>query len=239
MQRPIMRQQWLNLLFLHWGYPPETVQKTLPPGLEPDCFDGQAWVAVVPFFMCRVRPVGLPAVPMLSWFLELNVRTYVRAGDQTGVWFYSLDCNQPLAVEIARAGFSLPYEHARMRARHGLMIDYHCHRYGLEEAWRYTYRGDGLPRRALNDSFETYLLERYHLISPRRAGGFFCGRVAHAPYQVEAASVPAFDSRPIAAAGLPLPEKPPDHVCYSREVNVEIFPVQAIEPPAIQMAPTS
>ena len=110
-----MRQRWAGLLVLHWPIEISLIQDRLPPGLHVDTFNGQAWIGVVPFFMQRVRPTGLPPVPWLSWFLELNVRTYVHddAGNP-GVWFFSLDCNQPVAVEIARRAFHLPYQHAAM-----------------------------------------------------------------------------------------------------------------------------
>jgi hypothetical protein len=114
---PVMRQRWSRLLFLHWPMEPDVIQATLPPGLTVDTFDGRAWIGVVPFFMERIRPVFCPPVPGISWFLELNVRTYVHNEQgNSGVWFYSLDCNQPLAVEIARRLFHLPYQHAEMKA---------------------------------------------------------------------------------------------------------------------------
>lgn len=229
MSKPrVMTQQWRDLLFLHWAYEPELVAATLPEGLEPDCFEGKAWVAIVPFFMARVRPVWAPPLPWLSWFLELNVRTYVRCGDRTGVWFYSLDCNQPVAVEIAKAAFGLPYRHAAMRARRGLYVDYRCQRRGRCDSWHYRYRGNGEPTPASPDSLEAYLVERYHLISPRRSGGFYTGRVAHAPYQLETASLLEFDPTPLATANLPLPDRPADHVRYARHLDVEIYPVDPL-----------
>ena len=42
-----------------------------------DTFHGKAWVGVIPLFMKDVHPRFVPAVPMISDFLELNVRTYV------------------------------------------------------------------------------------------------------------------------------------------------------------------
>ncbi|RYD26824.1 MAG: DUF2071 domain-containing protein, partial [Verrucomicrobiaceae bacterium] len=115
--RPVMFQRWSGLLFLHWRMNPEEIQRRLPHGLHVDTFGGKAWVGVVPFFMERIRPVGIPAVPWLSWFLELNVRTYVYDDKgRPGVWFFSLDCNQPVAVEFARKIFHLPYQHAAMNA---------------------------------------------------------------------------------------------------------------------------
>ncbi len=75
---PVGRQRWKDLLFLHWQVPVEAVQARLPEGLTLDVHEGAAWLGVVPFFMQRIRPVYLPPVPWLSWFLELNVRTYVH-----------------------------------------------------------------------------------------------------------------------------------------------------------------
>src|SRR5690606_19660805 len=106
-----------HLLFAHWHVDPALVQATLPTGLYVDTYEGHAYLGIVPFAMERVRPARLPALPWFSSFLELNVRTYVHDADgRPGVWFYSLDCNQPLAVTYARWRYHLPYQHARMAA---------------------------------------------------------------------------------------------------------------------------
>ena len=44
-------QKWKNLLFLHWEIPIDLAISLLPPTLEPDLFDGKAWVGLVPFEM--------------------------------------------------------------------------------------------------------------------------------------------------------------------------------------------
>src|SRR5215211_1177496 len=87
---PIMEQQWRNLLFLHWEYDAELIQKTLPKGLFVDKFDGKAYVGITPFWVPKVNLKMLPSIPGASHFLEINLRTYVY--DETGapgVWFYS------------------------------------------------------------------------------------------------------------------------------------------------------
>ncbi|MEM7565301.1 MAG: DUF2071 domain-containing protein, partial [Pseudomonadota bacterium] len=111
-----MRQRWEELLFLHWEVNPDLIQATLPEGLKVDTFEGKAYLGVVPFFMRGVRPAFLPAVPGISDFMECNLRTYVEGPDGPGVWFYSLDCNQAIAVEVARSFFCLSYYHAEMSA---------------------------------------------------------------------------------------------------------------------------
>ena len=83
-----MRMRWHDVLFMHWPTATAEVAKHLPDGLTLDTFDGEAWIGVVPFRMSDVAPRGVPSVPWLSAFPELNVRTYVTAGDQPGVWFF-------------------------------------------------------------------------------------------------------------------------------------------------------
>jgi uncharacterized protein len=89
---PVMYHQWNRITFLHWRYPPAVVQSFLPAGLTADTCDGTAWIGLTPFLMEDVRPPGLPALPWLSRFGEVNVRTYVRdTRGRPGIWFLSLD----------------------------------------------------------------------------------------------------------------------------------------------------
>ncbi len=108
----VMRMNWRDLLFLHWPVPAVILRALIPPQLELDLFEGTAYVGLVPFTMTGVRPVGVPPVPGLSSFHETNVRTYVRLGDRDpGVWFFSLDAANPIAVKLARSLFHLPYHY--------------------------------------------------------------------------------------------------------------------------------
>ncbi len=77
-QFAVMRQNWRDLLFLHWPFPPEVVRPLVPPALDLDLFAGNAYVGLVPFTMTGVRPVACPPVRGLSSFHETNVRTYVH-----------------------------------------------------------------------------------------------------------------------------------------------------------------
>lgn len=106
---------WQHLLFMHWPLPPAALQPHLPTGAKLDTFAGEAWLGIVPFQMTRVHPRFMPSVPALSAFPELNVRTYVTVNGVPGVWFFSLEAANPVAVRLARRGFHLPYFDARMR----------------------------------------------------------------------------------------------------------------------------
>ena len=98
----LMRQTWHDLLFAHWPVDKAALAAKLPSSLTLDLYDGEAWLAVVPFHMTNVAPHGVPSLPGMSAFPELNVRTYVRVGDQPGVYFFSLDAANALAVVDAR-----------------------------------------------------------------------------------------------------------------------------------------
>jgi uncharacterized protein YqjF (DUF2071 family) len=98
----VMTQTWRDLLFAHWPVDSRLLRSKIPAAFPLDLFDGVAWVGVVPFRMTNVAPRGVPSLPGISEFPELNVRTYVRVGDKPGVYFFSLDAANSLAVRAAR-----------------------------------------------------------------------------------------------------------------------------------------
>ena len=91
------------------------MQPLIPSRLRLDTFEGRAWVSVAPFTMWGMRPIFFPPLPILSQSHELNVRTYVNMEDVPGVWFFSLDASNALAVFGARPALGLPYFQAHMR----------------------------------------------------------------------------------------------------------------------------
>jgi uncharacterized protein len=225
---PVMRQRWSSLLFLHWPVPADMISTRLPRGLHVDTFDGRAWLGVVPFFMDRVRPVLLPPVPGISWFLELNVRTYVFDDEgNPGVWFFSLDCNQALAVEIARRSFHLPYEHAEMEAgRDGDGILYSCRRKSCESTACYDYRMPMKAEPAALGSLEWFLVERYLLFSADAGGNLRHGRVHHAPYRISPTTCHQWSAEPLRWNGFPPPMGDPVSALVAETVDVMVYPLR-------------
>jgi uncharacterized protein YqjF (DUF2071 family) len=186
--------EWKNLLFLHYSCPPEEVQTLLPRGLEVDTFPNSegkesAWIGLVLFEMCRVHPPGLPALPLVSDFPEFNVRTYVKHGPENGqsagVYFFSLDAFQPLAVAIARLRFHLPYYLANMSVeRTSELLSYRSSRRGGSASCEVEATITGNVEFAKPHTLEHFLLERYLFMTPNpRTGTIEVGRVAHKPYQ--------------------------------------------------------
>ena len=231
--RPVMYQQWSDLLFLHWEYSAAVIQATLPEGLFVDTFDGKAYLGVVPFFMRKIRPRFLSAVPGILDFLELNLRTYVhdRAG-VPGVWFYSLDANQWLAVKIARRFFHLPYEHAKMKASRPAdgRIRYESLRTGSRangSRCEFEYApGEELAQPAPG-SLEFFLVERYRLYCSA-PDGLRRGAVFHEPYPLCRADVTAWDENLLPLDGFAPTGRAPDHVIMSRGVDVTVFPLMRV-----------
>ena len=109
-----MTQSWHDLMFAHWPVDAETLRALVPAIFELDRFDGATWLGIVPFHMTNVTPRLVPALPWVSAFPELNVRTYVTVDGKPGVFFFSLDAGNPLAVGAARALLNLPYFSATM-----------------------------------------------------------------------------------------------------------------------------
>jgi hypothetical protein len=224
-------------LFLHWRCDPEILQERLPPGLTVDTFDDSAWMAIVPFEMRTIRPRSLPAVPYISNFLELNLRTYVFDENGTpGVWFFSLNANRSLAAMVGRGWFRLPYFWCRMKCvtdRAG-WIDYRCRRFSdpQKRTCRFKYRptGDpeGAPAQAADGTLEFFLVERYILFAALPDGRRATGQVHHAPYPVQPADVEIWDEGQFAIDGFPAPGRPPDHVLFSPGVDVEVFGLKPI-----------
>jgi hypothetical protein len=192
------------LLFLHWEIPAAEVARRLPAGLEPDLWEGRAHVGLVAFAMRRVRPRGLPWLPWVSNFLELNVRLYVRGpGGCPGVLFLSLDCDRALAVEVARRRFHLPYEHAEMgRAREEDGWTFRCRRRGERERARFRWATTGRPSPAAAGTLEHFLAERYRFFT-EGPGGLRVGEVRHAPYALAGARLGEVSDLPLRWDGLP------------------------------------
>lgn len=226
-----MYQKWRHLLFLHWRWDPEDIRRRLPAGLHVDTFDGDAWVGIVPFFMKGVRPRGIPPLPGLSRFSELNLRTYVYDRDGTpGVWFFSLDAANAVAVWAARTLFSLPYFTARMECKvtAGNEVHYRSLRLhqDLECKYRYAPATEKLST-AVPGSLEFFLTERYVLFA-RKGGRLLRGRIHHLPYEIAPATVPGYDVNLFALNGLEPPLKPFANALYSPGVDVKVYAIEPI-----------
>ena len=187
----VMRMQWHDLLFMHWPVNCDALRRYIPPRLEIDTFDGSAWIGVVPFRMNGVGPRLIPPAPYLSAFPELNVRTYVSAEGKPGVWFFSLDAGNPIAVEAARDLFHLPYYNARMTCKlAGEAVQYssvRTHRGAAPATFQGQYRPAGPAYHSTPGTLESWLTERYCLYAANRRGAIWRGDIQHRQWPLQPA----------------------------------------------------
>ncbi|MCA9837478.1 MAG: DUF2071 domain-containing protein [Trueperaceae bacterium] len=187
----VMQMRWLNLCFMHWEVPVELISSFLPQGLEPDLYEGKAYIGLVPFEMRDVKPRFSPSVEGLSHFVELNVRTYVTAEGKAGVWFFSLDAANRLAVRLARASFFLPYFDAQMSCMVlGERIYYQSkrtHKGAKAAHFVAQYEPDSDIYLSQQGSLEHFLTERYCLYSADKQGQVYRGEIHHEPWPLQKA----------------------------------------------------
>ena len=224
----LMTQTWNDLLFAHWPVEQQALRERVPAGFEVDLFDGHAWVAVVPFRMTNVAPRLVPALPWISAFPELNVRTYVTVNGKPGVYFFSLDAGNPLAVAAARTLLILPYYTAKMDVRvagDGRVQD-DCQRTSEPSAaFAAHYGGGGEPHSPAPGTLEYFLTERYCLYAVDHSRHAYRLEIHHPAWRLEHGTGEIAVNTMADAAGLPLPDIAPllhfakrqDMVCWAPE----------------------
>jgi uncharacterized protein YqjF (DUF2071 family) len=225
----IMTQTWHDLLFAHWPLDAARLRSRLPPGIELDLYDGQGWIGVVPFHMTNVSARGVLALPWVSAFPELNVRTYVRVGDKPGVYFFSLDAANPLAVRTARALFHLPYHTANMQVRvSGDRIEYHSRRRrSPPAAFRAHYGPTGPAASPRGGSLDEFLTERYCLYVADSAGAIRRLEIHHPSWPLQPAEACIEVNTMAAVAGLLLPNAAP-LLHFSKRQDVVAWPMRRV-----------
>lgn len=108
-------QEWNSAIFLHWQVELSELKKLVPKELKIDLFDGKPWISVVAFSMENMRPKNLPSFPPISNFDEINIRTYIKSNNKTGVYFLSIEGGKSLSCKIAKGMSELPYRFSEIK----------------------------------------------------------------------------------------------------------------------------
>lgn len=202
----VQAQTTEDVLFAHWRVEPAELRRLLPPELALDTFDGVAWLGVVALRVSNLRLRGLPPLPGLSSFAELNVRTYARLDDRPGIWFFSLELGNALVVEAMKRLYRLPARRTRMDAGPG--------RYELA-GFSARYSSMGEPFQARGGTLEEFVTERFCLYTAD-GGRLYRAEVHHAPWQLQRAEA-TIDARTISPVALP-DEEP--HLVFARSQDL-------------------
>jgi uncharacterized protein len=206
--------------------------RSLVPSILPlDTYEGQCWIGIVPFHMTCVRPRWIPPVPELSSFVELNVRTYVTLHGIPGVYFFSPDASNPIAVVIARTMFHLPYFNAVMSSEHvDDTIHYYSrrtHRGAPSSEFRATYRPIAPITFAQHGSLAHWLTERYCLYTVSLDDRVYRGDIHHIQWPLRSAELEVTSDTMAISHGIHLPEIPP-LLHYTERLEVLIWPLQRV-----------
>ena len=228
----IMAQRWTDLLFAHWPVDAEALRTIVPDSLPIDTFENRAWVSIAAFYLSHLRPRWLPALPIVSEFPEVNVRTYVTLGDKPGVYFFSLEAGSTLAVAAARAMYFLPYFRADMsiRAAADGTLQYRSRRTdprGRPAELSVRYRPTGPISRAKSGSLDHWLTERYCLYAVDHARRVRRAEIHHRPWPLQPAHA-EFEANTMAtAAAITLPASAP-RVSFASRLDVVVWRLERV-----------
>lgn len=219
----VLHMCWEDLAFLHWPVESRWLQRRLPAGIEIDTFEGRAWIGITPFRMTQVRPLFCPSLPGVSTFPELNVRTYVVAEGIPGIWFFSLDAMQRLAVRAARTLLNLPYfyAHAKIESSSQLVRWHGERRSGPTPRGRFSagYGPVGDVYNSRPGHLDYWLTERYCLYSIGRSGRLFRQAISHPAWPLQRAEVELLENSMLEADSLP-PVNGEPLVHFARHLDV-------------------
>jgi uncharacterized protein YqjF (DUF2071 family) len=221
MSPSLLSMRWRDLLFAHYPVAPDRVRARLPDRVSLDTYDGQAWLGVVSLTMDNVRP---RFAPFGRTFPQVNLRTYVTVDGDPGVYFLSMDADEPLAVTAARRTLGIPYYRADASVRReGTDIRFESERVQAGEpdaGFRATYGPDGELEPVDPGSFEAFAIDRYRFYLPGRSA-LYTGVVDHVPWQLRAAAATVDGNTLFAAADLGRPAADPRlHVAPPRDVTL-------------------
>lgn len=216
---------WRHLLFENWPVEPDVMDARLPDPLEPDTFDGSAWLTVLPFTNVAVRPRGVPE-PFGVRVPELNVRTYVTLDGVPSIYFFGLDAGGlagPATVVGARLFHHLPYYLARSsletageEVRFGSR---RCHPGARPARYEATYRPAGEPFRAPDRARSEFLTERRRFYTQDQRAAIRYTDVDHPAWTLYPAEVDVEANTLFSAYGFAEPDADPVYY-YSPGLDV-------------------
>jgi hypothetical protein len=176
-RQPLFVADWTDALFLHYEVEGCRLRPFVP--FELDLWQGRAFVSLVAFTMrgMRFARFGAPG----AWICRpiathefLNLRTYVRHGEDAGICFLSEWLPNRLSLLFGPTLYALPYRHAAIQyIRHDLQLR------GSVAVHSGCLRYEGnlhhkIFEECSNGSLDHFLLERYVAFN---AGHFTCAKI--------------------------------------------------------------
>lgn len=183
---PIFFSAWKRTVFIHFEVDPDVLQAEVP--FELDLRDGRAYVSLVAFHMEKMRPrfggkLGALCVAPVATHEFLNIRTYVREGNESGIYFLAEYLPNRISLLLGPALYGLPYRHGKLTYEH-FPEQTGIHGHVTDGVKTLSYEG---PKCELNHSqceagtLDEFLLERYTAFTYRNGTKRFF-RIWHPPW---------------------------------------------------------
>jgi uncharacterized protein YqjF (DUF2071 family) len=237
----LLSQSLDDLLFLHFAVDPPMLRRLVPDALALDLYDGMAWLTISAFCNSHVRPSGIPPIPRLSFFPQVNVRTYVTVQGKPGIFCFSVDMANLSAVWFARIFFRMQCWHSKIQVS-GATIRVHnpeqptihlrsSRLHGPRAvdspaSLDVVYSPEGEPKRARRGSLDEFLTERYCVYSRDRQKVYGI-EVHHQPWPLQRAGVEIRTNSLADPLGLALPHTP-DLCHFSRSIKMLVWAPERI-----------
>ncbi len=221
-----MKQTWSDLLFAHYPIKIEKLRKLVPEALQLDSYNGMCWIGVVPFRMSGIRLRGMPPIPGTDQFPELNVRTYITLDGKPGVYFFSLDAANWLAVKGARTLYHLPYWYADMEIQNsGTNVKFKSKRLRNHEIeLACSYRPISEPFQVTKGSFEEWIVERYCFYTLNSTGIPLRCDILHEPWTLQEAEAEFSTNTILSKQGFDVDSNSP--IChFAKKIEVRAWPL--------------
>lgn len=202
---PLFYARWDRVVFIHYEADPDALQRCVPFPL--DLHNGRAFVSLVAFTMRRMRPrrggrIGEWLLKPIATHEFLNVRTYVRANHETGIFFLAEWLSNRVSVPLGPPVFGLPYRYGRISYDHANPTPGISGRVDAKQG-RIAYHGTSAAAE-INEcergSLPEFLMERYAAFT-RRWFGARMFRVWHEPWQQAPLDVTVTDDSLLSQAG--------------------------------------
>jgi uncharacterized protein len=210
-----------NILLAHWRVPIDVLARLLPADVAADTFDGEAWLAVAAYRVAGLRARGLPPLPGLSSFPQLEVSTPVMVDGYPGLWLFQLETTKQIVVEAAKRTHRFPAYRARISTgRDAAGFRFDAIRDGL--AFAAVYAGRGAEFASVSGTLEHFLTERYALYTAD-GGRLYRAPVHHLPWRLQGAA-----GEVEAATLAPLPIEGEPYLLFSAVQDLLVWPLEAL-----------
>src|SRR5699024_10386406 len=182
----VAQQNWKDILFIHTPVPYTTIRTYVPRPIEIDTYMGTCWVSIVLFQAKQSRLRMMPEFLSYPCFRQMNIRTYVRFGNERGVYFFSINVDDRF-VQFGGRMACMPYSRADMTIKrdrdtiHFTASDIFGYPKGVVNV---TYSPATPVFTASDDSLAFFLTERY-CIWMCRSNRIVKAPILHSPWALQ------------------------------------------------------